>query len=218
MLRLLTKPDIENEAPLIRQAAKKRLQRNPHLKTQRTELTIIWQHNHNIRTAEALRWNRISDETKRLMVEDLADCCNVPLARKQFDERLEKQMKTAADTLILRADRSHCPTLTDWYYLASTMRQQNHGDQGLFRFVIRFAKQMTTAARSMTMLTNWLANSFLRPNLRRKQIGILPGGQRRRHVHLTGSRQAQPRGRPSANRLLLQGQRGPKPKPRISWK
>ena len=39
-------------------------------------------------------------------------------------------MKTAADTLILRADRSHCPTLTDWYYLASTMRQQNHGDQG----------------------------------------------------------------------------------------
>ena len=88
----------------------------------------------------------------------------------------------------------------------------------LFRFVIRFAKQMTTAARSMTMLTNWLANSFLRPNLRRKQIGMLPGGQRRRHVHLTGSRQAQPRGRPSANRLLLQGQRGPKPKPRISWK
>ena len=70
MLRLLTKPDIENEAPLIRQAAKKRLQRNPHLKTHRTELTIIWQHNHNIRTAEALRWNRISDETKRLMVED----------------------------------------------------------------------------------------------------------------------------------------------------
>ena len=91
-------------------------------------------------------------------------------------------------------------------------------DTALLKFTIRFSRQMLAAARGLSQLKNWLANSFFRPNLRKKQIGILPGGQRRRTVLLSGSGRAQQRGRPSTGLVRLQEQRGPKRKDRVGWR
>ena len=95
---------------------------------------------------------------------------------------------------------------------------ENSTDNALLKFTVRFSKQMLTAARTISILKNWLVNAFFRPNLRRKKIGILPGGQKRRRQLFSGSSSAQQRGRPAKGAMKLQQQRGPKRRARVEWK
>ena len=110
----------------------RRLSRNPNILSHPTELVILWEHNHNIQNAESLRWKRISEDTKTQMLSDLAECGNVPEAKKRFEKRLASSIchLNDAEQLAMRADRSCCPLIRDWYYMSKAVRSESHGDQG----------------------------------------------------------------------------------------